>query len=86
MADPSTVPLVALEVHGTFSRASLLDLRAATEGVSIASAQLKLMAQRIEFRGGDPTVAVDVVATMTARLQGLERELLAAARALEGRL
>lgn len=83
--EPSVVALELLEQHGAFSAASLVDLRAAAEGVELAALQLDLIVKRIRVRGGDATVAVDVVATATARLEGLARELLAASRALEGR-
>lgn len=86
MGEPSVIPLPALDAHGSFSRASLPDLMRAAEDVTIAAAQLRLIVQRIRVRGGDATVAVDLVSLATARLQGLERELLQAARALEGRL
>lgn len=86
MGEPSVVPLPALDAHGSFSRASLPDLRDAVQRLEVAAYQLDLAVKRIRVRGGDPTVAVDLVALATARLAGLERELLAAARALEGRL
>ena len=86
MAETSVLSLPVLEVHGTFSRASLPDLRDAVQRMEVAAYQLDLVVKRIRVRGGDATVAVDVVAMMTSQIQGLERELLQAARALEGRL
>lgn len=86
MAETSALSLPVLEAHGTFSAASLPDLCRAAEAADIAAHQLALIVRRIRARGGDPTIAVDLVALATARLAGIERELLAAANALEGRL
>lgn len=85
MGSPSAVAESLLRAHGTFSAASLPDLRAAAEGVELAALQLDLIVKRIRVRGGDPTIAVDIVAQATARLEGLARDLLASARALDGR-
>lgn len=86
MADLSTVPLQLLAAHGEFTAASLPALRSAAEDVEIAAGQLDLAVKRIRARGGDATVAVDLVARWTARLEGVRRELLADAAALSGRI
>lgn len=85
MADLSTVPLQLLAGHGDFTVASLPALRTVAEDVEIAVGQLDLEVKRIRARGGDPTIAVDLVARWTARLEGVRRELLTDAAALAGR-
>lgn len=83
--EPSVVARELLDAHGTFTRASLPDLSAAAEDVVIAASQLQLEVRRIRARGGDPTVAVDVVRLATERLAGVAREVLLAADGLGGR-
>jgi hypothetical protein len=85
MADLSVLSVEILAAHGDFTAASLPALRTVAEDVEIAVGQLDLEVKRIRARGGDATVAVDLVARWTARLEGVRRELLTDAAALSGR-